>query len=73
MKRTLRTHPYYPTCGFFRGSMYYAGFPLYVRKRDQSLFIIRNDRRVNVALVNTHGTVVLLAPDAIERSKTVLL
>ena len=59
----LRTHPYYHTCGFHHtDGKYHCGLPLYVRERDRSLFIIFEGRRVDVALVNTHGTVILLTP-----------
>lgn len=50
---------YYPTCGYYEGRMYIST-KLYQRDKDKSFFIIENGKRVNVSIVNAHGTVVKL-------------
>ena len=48
------------TCGYYVGSMYYSGVPLYERVRDGTYYIIKDGKRVDVGIINCHGTVVLL-------------
>lgn len=49
---------YYPTCGYFEGGKYHCGVPLFQRK-DKSFFILKNGKRVNAAICNGHGTVII--------------
>ena len=59
----LKTACYYPTCGYYEGSVYRCGIPMYERARDGSFFIIENGKRISVAIVNALGTVIKLAKE----------
>ena len=52
----------FPRCGYYEGKLYKCGIALYQRKRDSSFFIIEDGKRINVAIINGHGTVIKL-PD----------
>jgi len=48
------------TCGYYEGKMYKTGIPLHQRKRDKSFYIVEDGKRISVAIVNAHGTVIKL-------------
>jgi len=53
---------YFPTVGYYvqteRGRVYRCGIPMYERKRDKTFYIVEDGKRINVAVVSAHGTVV---------------